>query len=200
MIFDMNIRLEGIDEVFLEELEELIEDTRVEYFVINPVNEDELMRAREICAASRRFRYTLPVAFRELGDDNALALRVSGTDEIGLIGDMPAVIHADDIDDTMIEELNAANVRGVVLEARESDNRLHNFIYAISHDSLKDWSKKGITDTDYNKIAIQSDYPDHSYDDLLDILLKDISDLTFRAEQTIAAGGTRSLLRTFGLL
>ena len=34
MILDMNIKLEGIDEEFLENLEDLIEDTRVEYFII----------------------------------------------------------------------------------------------------------------------------------------------------------------------
>lgn len=35
------------------------------------------------------------------------------------------------------------------------------------------------------------------YQELMD-LLKNISDLTFRAEQTIAAGGTRTILKTFG--
>ena len=34
MVLDMNIELSGIDEEFLDNLAELIEDTRVEYFII----------------------------------------------------------------------------------------------------------------------------------------------------------------------
>lgn len=121
MILDMNIKIDGIDDEFLEELDELVEETRVEYFILNP-------------------------------------------------------------------------------KTKEEDTKLDNFTFSISHSSLKNWSQKGIMNFDYNKIGLQSDYPEFSYDELLDGLLKDISDLTFRAEQTIAAGGTRTILKTFKLL
>lgn len=200
MVFDMNIKLEGIDDEFLEELEELIEDTRVEYFIINPQTKDELDRTLDICSEYERFKYTLPASFKDNKDENCVALRISEASHLDLAGDIPVVVDSTSLDDEFVSLLNEKGINGVVLDAKESDNRLDNFAYSISHDSLKNWTKKGITDTDYNKIALQSDYPKHSYDDLLDILLKDISDLTFRAEQTIAAGGTRTLLRTFGLL
>lgn len=200
MILDMNIELSGIDEEFLEDFEELIEETRVEYFVINPKDTDELTKTKELCEEYERFKYTLPIELIEQKDDNCISMKISKIEEIDKIQDMPVVIESSHLNDGFIDSLNAKGLNGVILNAKESDNRLENFAYSISHDSLKEWSKKGITDTDFNKIALQSDYPKYSYDDLLDVLLKDISDLTFRAEQTIAAGGTRTVLRTFGLL
>lgn len=200
MILDMNIKLEGINEEFLEDLDELIEDTRVEYFIINPITQDEINKTKSICNESQRFKYSLPIEFKDQKDANCIALKISNPSEVALIQDSPIIVSSKDIDDDFIETLNESGIKGVVLESKESDNRLINFTYSISHDSLQEWTKSGITETDYNKLALQSDYPSHSYDDLIDGLLKDISDLTFRAEQTIAAGGTRTILRTFRLL
>ena len=198
MVLDMNIELSGIDEEFLENLAELIEDTRVEYFIINPRNKEDLQKAQELCAEVERFKYTLPVEFKSLQDKNCVAIRITKAKELTFVEDKPLVIDSKDLTDEFIELLNKSDIKGVILDAKQSDNKLENFAYSISFDSLNNWTKKGITDTDYNKIALQSDYPKHSYDELFDVLLKNISDLTFRAEQTIAAGGTRTILKTFG--
>ena len=198
MVLDMNIELSGIDEEFLENLAELIEDTRVEYFIINPRNKEDLQKAQELCEEIQRFKYTLPVEFKNLQDKNCVAIRITKAQELALVDNIPLVIDSKDLNDEFIELLNKSGIKGVILDAKESDNRLENFAYSISFDSLNNWTKKGITDTDYNKIALQSDYPKYSYDELFDVLLKNISDLTFRAEQSIAAGGTRTVLKTFG--
>lgn len=200
MILDMNIKLEGIDEDFLENLEDLIEDTRVEYFIINPKDKDELLKTKSLCEEFERFKYTLPIELKKYKDKNCVAIKISKIEDLAFIEDNSLVVDSFDLNDEFINELNKYSNKGVVLSAKESDNRLENFAYAISYDSLKYWSKKGITDTDYNKLALQSDYPKYNYDEFLDGLLKDISDMTFRAEQTIAAGGTRTVLKTFGLL
>ena len=198
MVLDMNIELSGIDEEFLENLAELIEDTRVEYFIINPRNKEDLQKTQELCSEVERFKYTLPVEFKSLQDKNCVAIRITKAKELTFVEDKPLVIDSKDLTDEFIELLNKSDIKGVILDAKQSDNRLENFAYSISFDSLNNWTKKGITDTDYNRIALQSDYPKHSYDELFDVLLKNISDLTFRAEQTIAAGGTRTILKTFG--
>lgn len=196
----MNIYLKGIDEEFLDELDELIEETRVEYFTINPQTKEELEKTQNICQEYERFKYTIPVEFREDKDENCVAINISKEDEIGLVKNLPLVIESDKLTESFIEALNKIENDGIILNAQESDNRIKNFTYSISHNSLKNWSKKGLTDTDFNKLALQSDYPDYSYDDLFDVLLKEMSDMTFRAEQTIAAGGTRTVLKTFGLM
>jgi len=200
MVLDMNISLVGITDEFLEELEELVEDMRVEYFIINPQDENETKKAQQIAKSCKRFKYTLPVELVYVQDENCVAFRISSVKELELIQDMPLVIESKNLDDALIEALNNSSIKGVVLDAKESDNRLKNFAYSVSHNSLNDWTKKGITDTDYNKLALQSDYPFFSYDELFDSLLKDMSDLTFRAEQTIAAGGTRTVLKTFKMM
>ena len=198
MVLDMNIELAGIDEEFLENFAELIEDTRVEYFIINPRSKEDLQRTQELSEEFERFKYTLPIEFKDLKDENCVAMRITKAQELTLVEDMPVVIDSNDLNNEFIDELNKSGIKGVILDAKESDNRLTNFAYSVSHDSLNNWTKKGITDTDYNKIALQSDYPKYSYDELFDVLLKNISDLTFRAEQTIAAGGTRTILKFFG--
>ena len=200
MVLDMNIKLEGIDEEFLEELEELIDDTRVEYFIINPKDKDELINTQKICSDCERFKYTLPVEFKDMQDENCVALKISKIEDLESITKIPLVVDSKDINDELIEKLNSTDMKGVVLNSKESDKRLENFACGISQDTLKDWSKEGITDIDVNRISLQSDYPKYTYDDLFDVLLKDISDLNFRPEQTIAAGGTRSTLKMFGLL
>lgn len=200
MILDMNIKLNGIDEDFLEEFDELIEETRVEYFIINPISNEEVNKTIELANSNQRFKYTLPLEYLDKKDKNCVAIKIEKSEDLEKIDSMPVVIESSNLNDNFIDVLNSKDFKGVVLNAKESDNRLEKFAYSISHDSLKDWTKRGIYDTDYNKIALQSDYPDFSYDDLLDGLLKDISDLTFRAEQTIAAGGTRTVLKTFKLL
>ena len=198
MVLDMNIELAGIDEEFLENFAELIEDTRVEYFIINPRSKEDLQRTQELCEEFERFKYTLPIEFKDLKDENCVAMRITKAQELALVEDMPVVIDSNDLNDEFIDELNKSGIKGVILDAKESDNRLVNFAYSVSHNSLNNWTKKGITDTDYNRIALQSDYPKYSYDELFDVLLKNISDSTFRAEQSIAAGGTRTVLKTFG--
>lgn len=198
MVLDMNIELSGINEEFLDNLAELIEDTRVEYFIINPRSKEDLEKTQELCEEFERFKYTLPLEFKNQKDKNCVALRITKPDELNLVENLPLVIDSHNLNDEFINILNNSGIKGVILNAKESDNRLTNFAYSVSHDSLKDWTKKGITDTDYNRIALQSDYPKYSYDELFDGLLKDISDLTFRAEQTIAAGGTRTILKFFG--
>ena len=198
MVLDMNIELAGIDEEFLENFAELIEDTRVEYFIINPRSKEDLQRTQELSEEFERFKYTLPMEFKDLKDENCVAMRITKAQELPLVENMPVVIDSNDLNDEFINELNKSGIKGVILDAKESDNRLVNFAYSVSHDSLNNWTKKGITDTDYNRIALQSDYPKYSYDELFDVLLKNISDLTFRAEQSIAAGGTRTVLKTFG--
>lgn len=198
MVLDMNIELSGIDEEFLENFAELIEDTRVEYFIINPRSKEDLQRTQQLCEEFERFKYTIPVEFQTLKDENCVAIRIAKVQELALVDSLPLVIKSVNLNDEFIDVLNKSEIKGVILDAKESDNRLTNFAYSISHDSLNNWTKKGITDTDYNKIALQSDYPKYSYDELFDVLLKNISDLTFRAEQSIAAGGTRTVLKIFG--
>ncbi|WP_044418132.1 hypothetical protein [Halarcobacter anaerophilus] len=200
MILDMNIELSGIDKEFLNGLDDFIEDTRVEYFVINPSSKDALEKTLELCKKFRRFKYSLPVQFLDFMDKNCIALKVSQLSDLDLVEDMPIVIDSESLDEEFIEVLNSKINKGVVLNAKESDNRLENFAYSISHNSLKQWTQRGIKDTDFNKLALQSDYPNRSYDDLIDSLLKDISNLTFRAEQSIASGGTRTVLKTFELI
>ncbi|XPV69685.1 MAG: hypothetical protein ACNI25_03730 [Halarcobacter sp.] len=200
MVLDMNIKLDGIDEDFLEDLDELIEDTRVEYFIINPKTKEQLDRTLEICSEYERFRYTLPIEFKEFKTNSCVAYSISKPSQVDLLEDMPLVISSKSLSDEFIDLLNDKEIKGVVLDAKQSDNKLKNFAYAVSHNSFKHWTKKGMTDTDYNKLALQSDYPNFSYDELFDVLLKDMSDLTFRAEQSIASGGTRTVLKTFGLL
>ena len=130
MVLDMNIELSGIDEEFLENLAELIEDTRVEYFIINPRNKEDLQKAQELCAEVERFKYTLPVEFKSLQDKNCVAIRITKAKELTFVEDKPLVIDSKDLTDEFIELLNKSDIKGVILDAKQSDNKLENFAYS----------------------------------------------------------------------
>lgn len=200
MILDMNIKLEGIDEEFLEDLDDLIEDTRVEYFIINPETQEELETAQNICTQNQRFKYTFPAKYLELKDDNAVALKIQTQNDLDIATEFPLVIESMSLDEEFIDSINKTDKKGIILNATQNDSKLENFILSISKESLNSWEQRVIKDIDYNRLGLQSDYPDQSYDQFLDVMLKELSDMTFRAEQTIAAGGTRSLLKLFKLL
>lgn len=199
MFFDTNIFTYGIDEDFLEELDEFIEDSRVEYFLINPKSKDEIEVVQNLCEKINRFKYVLPCEFLDLKDDNCVAVALSKIESLESIEDFPIVVSSNNLSDELKEILNRKKITGLVLDAKESDNDLENFVFSISHNSIGQWTQLGMKNTDYNKLALQSEYPKHSYDDYFD-LLKEVSDMTFRAEQSIASGSTRTLLKMFGLL
>lgn len=197
MILDMNINLLGIDDEFLEELDELIEETRVEYFIINPKTKEELQKTQTLCKEFERFKYVIPFFLKENKDNNCVAIQILSIDELDSTDEMPVVIYSENLSEEFIEKLNKSSIKGVILASKQQDIKLENFAFSISKESLESWEQKVIKDLDYNKIALQSDYPNQTYDEFLDIMLKKISDMTFRAEQTIAAGGTRTVLKTF---
>ncbi|MBN2825171.1 MAG: hypothetical protein JXQ76_07610, partial [Campylobacterales bacterium] len=141
MIFDMNINLEGINEEFWDELDEIIEDIRVEYFMINPTTKEDVIKAQKICKEQSRFYYSLPIELSELKDDNALALRITLANQISQVTDLPLVIESSDLNDAFIEALNATTIQGVILNAKQSDSRLTNFAYSISQNSLHEWEQ-----------------------------------------------------------
>jgi hypothetical protein len=199
MIFDLNIKIEGINDEFMEELDEFIEDTRIEYFLINPKTKEELKKVQDISNECQRFKYSMPIEFIDEKDDNCVAIKITQIADLNLVQDLPLVIESDSLTGDFIDILNEKGIKGVILNAKESDNKLVNFVYSISHDSVKNWTNKGMMDTDYNKLALQSDYPQYEYDELFD-LLKLMSDMTFRAEQSIVSGSTRVLLKSFSLL
>ncbi len=199
MIFDLNIKIEGINDEFMEELDEFIEDTRIEYFLINPKTKEELKKVQDISNECQRFKYSIPIEFIDEKDDNCVAIKITQIADLNLVQDLPLVIESDSLTGDFIDILNEKGIKGVILNAKESDNKLVNFVYSISHDSVKNWTNKGMMDTDYNKLALQSDYPQYEYDELFD-LLKQMSDMTFRAEQSIVSGSTRVLLKSFSLL
>ncbi len=117
MVLDMNIELAGIDEEFLENFAELIEDTRVEYFIINPRSKEDLKRTQELSEEFERFKYTLPMEFKDLKDENCVAMRITKAQELPLVEDMPVVIDSNDLNDELfIDELNKSGIKGVVLE------------------------------------------------------------------------------------
>lgn len=199
MILDLNINLLGIDEEFLEELDDFIEDYRVELFIMNLKNEEELERGQQICKFSNRFRYTLPVGLRKKRDNNCVGLVISDINHLGYIGDFVVIVASKDLNDSLKEALNTSEVQGVVLNAKEEDKDLKNFLFAISNDSFRNWSQEGLKELDLTKLVLMSNYPKYSYDEL-NVMIKKLSDITLRAEQSITARGSRGALKLFGLM
>ena len=71
----------------------------------------------------------MPVELIENKDKNCVAVKISKIEELALVDNIPLVIESDDLNEKFIEGLNKTQLKGVVLSAKESDNRLENFAY-----------------------------------------------------------------------
>ena len=106
MILDMNINLAGIDEEFLDELDDFIEDTRVEYFIVNPKTKEEVQKSLEIASKYQRFKYILPLEFLNDIDKNCVAIRINNVQQIDEVSGFSLVIDSKDLNDEFIELIN----------------------------------------------------------------------------------------------
>lgn len=97
MFFDTNIYIDRIDEEFLDELDEFIEDSRVEYFLVHPKNIDELEKVKSLASEINRFKYSIPFELLDLKDENCVAVFINDSTQLETIQTFPVIISSNDL-------------------------------------------------------------------------------------------------------
>lgn len=197
MTIDANVRY--TDEAFLEDIDEIIEDTMIQMFFLQPEDSEALEKAKAEAKAYSALFYTVPAAFKEHADENCIGYRVATVEELESIGgaEKPLFINESDLDDVLLSYLKASEFRGVILNARQPHESLERFFVSIGPDTVGSFDTEQLSAMPMDRLMLQSGYPDYDFEAITSTV-KVISDAMFRPEQSIIARATKNALTLTG--
>jgi len=193
----IDVNLKQTDEPFFDDLDEIIEDTMVQMFILHPKTPDEISEAQQNASEYEPLFYTLPLHLAELADKNCVAFSVSGDEDRASLPNMskPLMVEQSYLDDSLVEALKGYS--GIILNATEENGALGNFHLAIGAENVGAFDTETLSGLGMDRIVLQSGYPDHGFEEIARAV-KVISDAMFRPEQSIIARATKSSLELFG--
>ena len=197
MTIDVNVKAADAD--FLEEIDEIIEDTMVQMFFLQPEDAAALEKAKEGAEEYSALFYAVPLALRDAADANCVGYRIKSAGELkdSATLDKPLFIDESDLDDALEALLIEREESGFILNATRAHDRLERFFIAIGPSNVGAFAPEVLAALSMDKIALQSGYPDHGFDEIFPAV-KRISDAMFRPEQSIIARATKHTLGLTG--
>jgi len=197
MTIDVNVK--ATDEDFLDEIDEIIEDTMVQMFFLQPEDAEALEKAKEDAEAYSAIFYAAPLALEQQTDAKCIGYRVSNADELRAASQTgkPLFIRETDLDVPLRELLIARGEKGVILDATQAHDDLENFFIAIGPANVGTFDHDVLAALPMDRIMLQSGYPDHGFDEIFGTV-KTISNAMFRPEQSIIARATKHTLALTG--
>ncbi|WP_373070351.1 hypothetical protein [Sulfurimonas sp.] len=194
MIIDVNVS--ECDESFVEDLEDIIEDTMVQMFVLHPKDVDSLENVQELANEHNTIFYTTPADLSDQADTNCVGICISKTDDLASIDDRVVFVDEAKLDDTLYNELK--NHKGIILNATKSHDELENFFVSIGPGCVEEFDKDILKNIPMEKMVLQSNYPKHGFNDIY-TSMETISEATLRAEMSIAAEATKNTMKLFAM-
>ncbi len=189
----VDVNLKKIDDYFIEEIDEIMEDTMVQLFVTHPQSEDEIARVQEHANDLDALFYTVPLKLRNLADANCVGYSVTCNDNLDAESDKPLFI--DEAELTCKEKLQKH--RGIILNATQPHDDLEHFFISIGPATIDVFDNDALNQLSMDTLVLQSDYPAHGFEMMFQTAKK-ISDAMFRPEQSIIARATKSTLVLLG--
>ena len=196
MTVDVNVT--RTDEEMLDDLDEIMEDTMVQLFVLQPRDAEALERAKEAAEEHGALFYCAPLSLMEEADGNCVACYLDDPEALGELPEgKPLFVDASALDDSLVETLIENNCRGIILGADDTFDALETFYVAVGPGNVGNFDTERLARLPMDRIVLQSGYPDFGFDAIY-TTAKRISDAMFRPEQSIIARATQSSLRLFG--
>lgn len=197
MTIDVNVK--RTDEDFLDEIDEIIEDTMVQMFFLQPEDAAALEKAKSEAAEYDALFYVAPILLAEQTDDNCVGYRVSSAEALKSAppSDKPLFIDEKDLDPALQSLLVERGDNGVILNATRPHEALERFYVAMGPANTSLFDREALAALTMDKIVLQSGYPDHGFDEIM-TAVKTISDAMFRPEQSIIARATKHTLALTG--
>lgn len=191
MIVDVDVQ--AVDASFLDDLDDLMEDTMVQMFILQPRSAEALEVAKAYAAEHESIFYAAPQSLFDPSDANCVALRVDGP---LLPGDKPLFVDASWLeDDTLRADL--AGRRGIILGAVRPYDELTGFFLALEPGNIAQFDAQALNALSMDAIVLGSGYPGHAIASI-HTTVKAISDAMFRPEQSISARATKNSLELLG--
>lgn len=193
----VDVCVSDYDDAFINGIEDIVEDTIVQMFVLHPKDANELEDVQELSNEHNNIFYVLPVELIDEADEKCVGVYISDIKELEGLEDRVIMIEENNLDETFYKALN--NHKGIILNATKGHGALENFFVSISPGSVDLFDNDELNKLSMKKIVLQSSYPKHEFDDVYTCVEK-ISHAMFRSEQSISLEATKNTLQLFSLM
>lgn len=192
----IDVNLCHADETFLADIEEIMEESMVQMFILHPKTISEIEEAQEITDEHESIFYSVPLSLQDNAGSKCVAYSITSVaDGMLLPSEKPIVIDAELLNDAMITKLSGS--RGIILNPTHEYTPLEGFYLAMGIGNVGAFETEVLAQMSMDKIVLQSTYPNHGFEEIM-ACVKVISNAMFRPEQSIIARATKSSLELFG--
>lgn len=193
----IDVNLHHTDEDFFDNLDEIIEDTMVQMFILHPSTMAELEDSKKVAAKYESIFYSIPLRLQHEADENCVAFSIQSDEDSALLPatGKPVVIDESRLNDAIVYALGEC--KGIILNATREHTALSNFYLALGAENIGAFDSDTLSGMSMDQIVLQSSYPRHGFEEISGAV-KAISDAMFRPEQSIIARATKSSLELFG--
>lgn len=197
MTIDVNVH--RLDDDFLDEIEDIMEETMVQMFILHPHDSDALAEAKTHAASHNAIFYSVPAELLDEADENCIgcSLRQPSASDVLPLPKHPLFVEEQLIDDVLRSQLIQSGSHGIILNATRPHEDLARFHLAIGPGSIEKFDREELGGLSMDRILLHSGYPDFGFEQIYETA-KRISDIMFRPEQSIIARATKSSLELFG--
>ena len=196
MTVDVNVV--SLEADFFDNLDEIMEDTMVQMFILHPRERTMLETVREQAAEHGCIFYSVPAELGDDADTNCVGYAVEKAEELGsLPPGKPLFVDEACLDEALCTALERSGASGIILNATHPHPRLERFRLAIGPETVERFDGEALGALPMERIVLQSRYPEADFE-AIDTTVKRISDAMFRPEQSIIAAATRSSLELLG--
>ncbi len=197
MTVDVNVR--AVDEQFLEEIDEIMEETMVQMFILQPRDYDELETAKEQADEYTSIFYCAPLTSYDEIDNNCVGFYVDNIHALEAVrpSNKPLFVDESQLDDKMVAALLEGNFHGVILNATTAHDALDKFYLAVGPGNVGKFDPDVLAKVPMEKLVMQSGYPEYGFEEIFETS-KAISDVMFRPDPSILAASTKSALSLLG--
>lgn len=198
MTIDVNVK--QLDNRFLEDIDEIIEDTMVQIFIIHPSTHEEIESVKYEAMQHNSIFYTVPYRLRDTASQKCIGYKLDANELIDIeqFKDKVIFIDEDDLTPEMITKMKDPSIKGIILNPTSEHQELEHFLLSFGTNTLNHFDTEMLGNLSIDRLVLQSGYPDNSFETLY-VTAKKISDVMFRPEHSIIARATKSSLELFGL-
>lgn len=121
----IDVHINEYDDVFIDNIEDIVEDTIVGMFVLHPKDLNSLQEVQELSNEYHNIFYAVPSELLDKTCEKCIAVVVSKAEELETIDDRVVMIEELNLDETLCRALSPH--KGIILNATKSHDNLKNF-------------------------------------------------------------------------
>jgi len=193
----VDVYVEAADKEFLDDIDEIIEATMVEMFILHPRNHEELEEIKEYAKAFNAIFYCAPLSMKDLCDSRCVAYYVDDYSLLNTDIRLPLFIDAKTLNKHNKKQLIEGGFKGIVINSNTLNEELENFLTAIGPSNISSFDMAVLANASMDQFVLQSTYPRHSFEEIFESV-KVISNAMLRPEQSIISRATQHSLIIFG--